>query len=52
LQLRAALPNNPGLHLEVKEAFFTFMFTLIGALALGWWGVSKFWQPKPAPPAA
>ncbi|MFD2720588.1 hypothetical protein ACFST9_17840 [Hymenobacter monticola] len=52
LQLRAALPNNPGLHLEVKEAFFTFMFTLIIALALGWWGISKFRRRKPETQAA
>lgn len=47
LQLWAALPSNPGLHPEVKEAFFTFMFTPILALAFGWWGVSKFRRRKP-----
>lgn len=52
LQLRAALPNNPGLHPEVKEAFITFALTLTFALALGWWGIGKFQQRKPAPKAA
>lgn len=46
LQLRAALADNPGLHLEVKEAFFTFLFELLFGLALGWWGISKFRRPK------
>ncbi|MBO2011641.1 hypothetical protein J4E00_21430 [Siccationidurans soli] len=47
LHLRAALSDNPGLHLEVKEAFITFALELIFGLALGWWGVSKFRRRKP-----
>lgn len=47
LRLRAALPNNPGLHLEVKEAFITFALELTFGLALGWWGISKFRRRKP-----
>ena len=47
LRLRAALPNNPGLHLEVKEAFITFALELAFGLALGWWGISKFRRRKP-----
>ncbi|MBD2722238.1 hypothetical protein [Hymenobacter armeniacus] len=46
LQLRAALPNNPGLHLEVKEAFVTFALELTFGLFLGWWGILKFRQPR------
>ncbi|MDO7846298.1 hypothetical protein Q5H92_08025 [Hymenobacter sp. M29] len=47
LELRAALPNNPGLHLEVKEAFVTFALELTLGLFLGWWGVSKFRRQPP-----
>ena len=47
LRLRAALPNNPGLHLEVKEALITFALELTFGLALGWWGISKFRRRKP-----
>ena len=47
LRLRAALPNNPGLHLEMKEAFITFALELTFGLALGWWGISKFRRRKP-----
>ena len=47
LRLRAALPNNPGLHLEVKEAFITFALELTFGLALGWWDISKFRRRKP-----
>ena len=47
LRLRAALPNNPGLHLEVKEGFITFALELTFGLALGWWGISKLRRRKP-----
>lgn len=46
LHLRAALSANPGLHLEVKEAFTTFALELMLGLAAGWWGISKFRRPK------
>jgi len=52
LRLRAALPSNPGLHLEVKETFLAFALTLTLALALGWWGIGKFRRRKPETPAA
>ncbi|MDO7851537.1 hypothetical protein [Hymenobacter convexus] len=42
IRLRAALPSNPGLHPEVKEAFITFALELTFGLFLGWWGISKF----------
>ena len=47
LRLRTALPNNPDLHLEAKEAFITFALELTFGLALGWWGISKFRRRKP-----
>ncbi|MCI1189165.1 hypothetical protein MON38_17210 [Hymenobacter sp. DH14] len=46
LRLRAALSANPGLHLEVKEAFLTFALELTLGLAAGWWGISKFRRRK------
>ena len=51
LRLRATLPEHPGRHLEVKEAFITCALELVLGAALGWWAVSKFRRPKPAPAA-
>ncbi|MDQ2770159.1 MAG: hypothetical protein M3Y54_06635 [Bacteroidota bacterium] len=45
LRLRAALPDNPGRHLEVQEAFLSFALGLTIGLAFGWWGISKFRRP-------
>ena len=45
LRLRAALPGNPGGHLEVQEAFITCAVSLTIGLAFGWWGISKFRRP-------